>query len=124
MVVFAITLVAALHNPRGWGVRLYGGLTAAAALAGAGFSLRQLWLQSLPEDRVPSCGPPADYLFDALPMKEALSMLLQGDGNCAEVTWSMLGISIAGWALVSFFIIVSAALVVLFRPREQPETGR
>jgi len=97
-----IALAAFIHNPGRKGLRLYGAATCVSALVGAGFSIRQLWLQSLPENLVPACGPPAEYLFDALPLMEALPMLLSGDGNCAEVQWSLFGISIPGYTLIAF----------------------
>ena len=95
-------LIAALHNPARRGQRLYNSLGMLTALGGAGFSLRQLWLQSLPKDQVPACGPPAEYLFDALPFKEALGLMFRGDGNCAEIQWSLFGISIPGYTLMAF----------------------
>jgi disulfide bond formation protein DsbB len=97
-----VLLAAAIHNPgrdRQW---IYSGLGILTALAGAGFSTRQLWLQSLPKDLVPACGPPAEYLFDALPFREALGLLFRGDGNCAEIQWSLFGISIPGYTLMAF----------------------
>lgn len=122
MVVAVITLIAVLHNPGTVGTRIYGGLTLAAALGGAGFAVRQLWLQSLPPERVPACGPPADYLFDAFPLRDALAMLLQGDGSCAEVDWSLFGLSLAGWALLAFTAIAIAAAVQLFRVSQKRNT--
>ncbi|MBQ0719626.1 MAG: disulfide bond formation protein B [Gammaproteobacteria bacterium] len=97
-----LALLAVLHNPANKGQKRYAGAIGLSALAGAGFSLRQLWLQSLPEEKVPACGPPADYLFDALPIAEALPMLLSGDGNCAEVQWTFLSLSIPAWTLLAF----------------------
>ena len=97
-----IALLAFAHNPANKGQKRYAAATSLSALAGAGFSIRQLWLQSLPEEKVPACGPPADYLFDALPISEALPMLLSGDGNCAEVQWTFLSLSIPAWTLVAF----------------------
>lgn len=94
-----IGLLAFLHNR---GQRLYGALISLSALGGAFFSSKQLWLQSLPEDQVPACGPPAEYLFDVFSFSEALGMLLRGDGNCAEIQWTMLGLSIPGWTLICF----------------------
>ena len=44
-----LALAAAIH---GGGVRIWSGLVRAAAI-GSGFSMRQLWLQSLPPDEVP-----------------------------------------------------------------------
>ena len=97
-----IALLAFAHNPASKGQKRYAAATSLSALAGAGFSIRQLWLQGLPEEKVPACGPPADYLFDALPIAEALPMLLSGDGNCAEVQWTFLSLSIPAWTLVAF----------------------
>lgn len=125
IVVAAITALAALHSPGALGTRVYSGLTLVAALGGAGFAVRQLWLQSLPPERVPACGPPANYLFDAFPLRDALAMLLQGDGSCAEVSWSLLGLSLAGWALLAFIAIGITALAQLLRaaPKSNKGTG-
>lgn len=95
-------LLAFLINPRTTGRRIFGGLGILFALIGSAFSMRQLWLQSLPEDQVPACGPDIGYLLDNFPLMDALSVLLRGDGNCAEVVWTFLGISIPGWTLVAF----------------------
>ncbi|MDG1694189.1 MAG: disulfide bond formation protein B [Porticoccaceae bacterium] len=103
--IIAIALVcttAVLHNPRQYGQKIYAGLSTLLALIGGYFSIKQLWLQSLPEDKVPACGVPVDYLFDVFSLLEAISHLLKGDGNCAEVQWQLLGISMPGWVLVTF----------------------
>ena len=84
-------------------------------MGGSFFSIKQLWLQGLPEDQVPACGPPVDYLFDAFSVSEAISMLLRGDGNCAEVQWQLLGLSMPGWVLVSFIGLAGVGLLQLLR---------
>ena len=113
--VGVIFLVSGLHNPAVTGQRIYAGLATLAALGGSFFSIKQLWLQGLPEDQVPACGPPVDYLFDAFSASEAISMLLRGDGNCAEVQWQLLGISMPGWVLVSFIALAIVGLFQLLR---------
>jgi disulfide bond formation protein DsbB len=103
--VIAIALVCAFavwHNPEQRGQKTYASISTILALIGSYFSLKQLWLQSLPEDQVPACGVPVDYLFDVFSLSEAISHLLKGDGNCAEVQWQLLGLSIPGWVLVVF----------------------
>jgi len=60
------------------------------------------WLQSLPEDQVPACGPSLEYMVDALPINEIITVLLRGNGNCAEVSWSFLSLSMPAWLLVFF----------------------
>ena len=113
--VGVIFLVSGLHNPAATGQKIYAALAAIAAFGGSFFSIKQLWLQGLPEDQVPACGPPVDYLFDAFSASEAISMLLRGDGNCAEVQWQLLGISMPGWVLVSFIGLAGVALFQLIR---------
>ena len=108
----AVALLAFVHNR---GLRIYGALTALSALGGAFFSGKQLWLQSLPEDQVPACGPPAEYLFDVFSFNEALGMLLRGDGNCAEVQWTLLGLSIPGWTLLCFLALAALGLWQVIR---------
>jgi len=99
-----------LHNPR-WGI--YPLLTALAALVGGGFAVRQLWLQSLPADQVPACAPNINYMIDEFPASEVLLAMTRGTGDCAAVDWSLLGISIAGWALLGFAAIVVLAVAQL-----------
>jgi len=113
--VGVIFLVSALHNPLPKGQKIYAALVAATATIGGYFSIKQLWLQNLPEDKVPACGPPVDYLFDAFSASEAISMLLRGDGNCAEVQWQLLGLSMPGWVLLSFIGFAGVAIFQLLR---------
>lgn len=82
--------------------RLYLLSVLGSIILGAVFAIRQLYLQSLPDELVPSCAPDLDYLLDTLPVFEVLMIAIQGDGNCAEVMWQFLGISIPGWLLISF----------------------
>jgi disulfide bond formation protein DsbB len=95
-------LVAALHNPAALGRRLYAGLTLLAALAGVGVAGRHVWLQHLPPDEVPSCGPGLDYWMDTFPFQEVVQKVLHGSGECAKVDWVMLGLSLPEWTLAMF----------------------
>ena len=89
--------VSLAHNPR-WGIYpLLGGL---CTLVGGGFSIRQLWLQSLPKDQVPACGPDLTYMLEAFPLSEVLAAMTSGTGDCAEVSWSLLGFKYSRLAVV------------------------
>ena len=112
-----IALAFFLHNPATTGSRIYSAIMTLLAAGGGFFAIKQLWLQSLPEDRVPACGPPADYLFEVFSFNEALSMLLQGDGNCAKVQWTLFGISIPGWTLAAFIFFFLTSLWLLARKK-------
>lgn len=115
ILVGLIALLAFLHNPGKLGRRIYAFVGILAAAVGGAFSSRQLWLQSLPEDQVPACGPSLEYMLDAYPFMQALEVLLQGDGNCAKVDWSLFGISIAGWTLVAFVGLIVINLFQIAR---------
>jgi disulfide bond formation protein DsbB len=92
---------------------IYPLLTAGSAVAGAGFSIRQLWLQSLPPEQVPACGAPIDYQIQNFPLLDVLRAMTEGTGDCAQVDWSFLGLSFAGWALVGFLLILAVAVAQL-----------
>ncbi len=85
------------------------------AIAGGGVSARHVWLQNLPEDQVPTCGPGLSYMFEALPLAEAFSVLFAGDGNCANVVWRFLGLSIPAWTLVAFTGLVLFHVWIIIR---------
>ncbi|MBU2711883.1 disulfide bond formation protein B [Zooshikella harenae] len=114
-----ICLLASIHNPGNTGYRIYAGLSALIAGTGIGIASRQVWLQSLPPDQVPECAPPLDVLIDMLPWQELLTVLFTGTGDCAEVQWTFLGLSIPGWSLIAFIGFFCFALFELFRQRSK-----
>jgi disulfide bond formation protein DsbB len=111
-----IALLGALLGPGALGTRLLAGLGLLAALAGAGVAGRQVWLQSLPADRVPACGPGLDYMVQNFPLSKTLAMVLRGSGECAENAWQFLGLGIAAWALVWFALLAGLSVYLLLRP--------
>jgi protein dithiol:quinone oxidoreductase len=114
-----IALLGALHNPPYWGRRVYAALCGLAAWAGAAIAARHVWLQHLPADQVPACGPSLDYMLDNLPFRDTLSIVLAGDGNCAVIDWTFLGFSIPEQTLALFSV---ALLVCLWQTvRTYPE---
>ncbi len=94
--------VAALHAPRGAGARVYAVLGALAALTGMGISGWHVRLQNLPPAEVPACGPGYDYIMDAFGPFEGLRMIFTASGECAEINWSFLGLSMPGWVFLWF----------------------
>lgn len=107
-----VALLGALHNPGLVGKRLYATLIGLLALGGGAVASRQVWLQHLPADQVPECGPGLDYMLDAFPLNKTLELVFKGSGECAVVEWTFLGFSIAEWMLVVFagFLIYALAL--------------
>jgi protein dithiol:quinone oxidoreductase len=114
--VMAIFLVGAIHAPRRAGTAVYAALTILFALGGAATAARQVWLQHLPKDKVPACGPDLFFMLQNLPLSRTLQKLFYGSGECAAVDWSFLGLSIAGWSLAWFSAFVLYALLLAVRP--------
>jgi protein dithiol:quinone oxidoreductase len=105
-----IALLGALHNPSSWGRRMYSALCGLSAIAGAAIAARHVWLQHLPADQVPACGPGLEYMLENLPFGEMWSTLLAGDGNCAEIQWTFLGFSIPEQTLAVFGVVILICL--------------
>jgi len=105
-------LVAAAHGPGRAGAVAYGILLTAITVTGAAIAGRHVWLQNLPKDQVPECGPGLAYMLDRFPLSQALQKILAGSGECAEAGWKMLGLTIAGWSLV-WFVLLGAFSVYL-----------
>ena len=108
--ILFIFAVAALHGPMRRGSIAYCIAATIAALGGLGVAARHVWLQHLPADQVPACGPDLFYMAENLPFGRMLEKLLMGSGQCAEVHWKFLGLSIAEWSLAWFAALACYAL--------------
>lgn len=115
ILVGLFALLAFIHKPRALGRRVYAALSMLAAVAGGVVASRHLYLQSLPEDQVPACGPGLEYMFNTFPFIEAVAVLFRGDGNCAEVDWTFLGLSMPGWVLIAFIALFAVNAWQLLR---------
>ncbi len=111
-----IALVGAFLARGRLATRVLAALGLVAAGLGAGVAGRQVWLQSLPADRVPACGPGLDYMVQNFPLLKTLSMVLRGSGECAENAWQFLGLGIAAWALLWFALLAALSVYLLWRP--------
>lgn len=111
-------LFGALHNPKGWGRWVYALLADCAAVIGALIAGRHVWLQNLPPDQVPACGPTLGYLLEdmGMPLFEVVQMVLKGDGNCAIIDAAWLGLSLPMWTLIGFIGLSLWAMLAVLLP--------
>ena len=93
-------LIAALHNPRDRGARVYAVLIAMAALITAGVAARQLYIQHLPPGAIPSCGAPLSMMLKFMPLTTVIRRVLTGSGECSVVNWRFLGLAMPAWVLI------------------------
>ena len=109
MVVF---LAGFIHGPRRTGAIIYSTLLVIIAAIGAGIATRHVWLQHLPKDQVPECGPGLEYMLNKFPLTQALEKVFRGSGECAEVGWTFLTLSIAEWSLAWFVLLGVLAVYI------------
>ncbi|MDU9396440.1 disulfide bond formation protein B [Pseudomonas sp. zfem003] len=116
IILFGIAcLAAALHNPQFKGRRVYSVLALLFAAGGAATAGRQVWLQGVPADQLPACLPSLEFMMEALPFQEIVKLMLHGTADCAEVTWTLFGMSIPEWSLLAFAGCILFSLYQLLR---------
>ena len=112
-------LLGALHAPRGNVRWIYTGLVLIGALFGLAVAGRHLWIQSLPVDQIPACGPNLGYMMDAFPFAKVLKMVFTGSGECAKVE-PILGLPMPFWTLLWFVLLsILAIRATLQRPTQR-----
>lgn len=118
IVLMIVFLFGALQGPRRTGAIVYSTLLVIVSLVGAGIAARHVWLQHLPKDKVPECGPGLGYILDRFPLISAFEKIFRGSGECAEASWRLLGLSIAEWSLVWFLLLGAYAVFLAAKARK------
>ena len=116
--IILCTLAAAIHNPARNGQMIYAGIALLFTSGGLISGGRHVWLQHLPADKVPECGPGLNYLLDTFPLGQALDMVFRGSGECAEIHWSFLGFALPEMTLAMFVGYSIFCLIQLTRKRD------
>jgi len=111
IIMGTFALIGALHGPGFWGRWTYG----VPILAGAGWGIataaRHVWLQNLPADQVPDCGPGWYFMREYdFPLLDILREAFTGAGECAEVDWYFLGLSMPMWTLI-WYVVLSVLIL-------------
>lgn len=119
IVMGIFTLLAFLINPKAIWAKI---TLMIGALAGIGWSIavaiRHVWLQHLPPDQVPSCGPGLDYWVNTLPIAQVIKEVFRGSGECAEIDWQFLGFSIPELSLAFFSVLAVMIVLALFQAKQ------
>lgn len=112
-----VFLVAGLHAPRGApGRGTYAVLAFLAAAVGMGIAGRHVWLQLNPPP-IPGCGPPLEFMRETMSTTSLVRRVLTGSGDCGNVDWTFLGLSMPAWSLAWFVLLGGFALYAGFRRR-------
>jgi len=114
LIVFAL---AALHGPGRVGERVYAGLIALLSMSGIAVAARHIWIQNLPADQVPACGPGLDYMLETMPLANVLKQLMHGSGECAAKGWTFLTLGIPEWSLLCYLALGVWAVLIATRKK-------
>lgn len=108
-----------VHGSRGAMRFVYGAIVFAGGVWGIATAGRQLWLQSLPPSEVPECGPGFDFMVEYFSWFEAIRSAFVGSGECAEVDWTFLGLSMPGWTFIWYVLLM---LLTVFALKKRKST--
>lgn len=106
-----IFIIAAIQNPKTLGKSIYGLLIFIVSGMGIALAWRQIYLEQIPAAARPACTPSLDFLLNNLPLTKVLSTILTGSGECGEVSWRFLGMSLAEWSLLGFIVLMALGIV-------------
>jgi len=84
------------------------------ACAGLFFASRHLWIQSLPASDVHACVPGLDILFRYFPWQDLAHALFWGSGDCTQISWRFIGLSMPAWSALYFLFICISTSTLLF----------
>jgi disulfide bond formation protein DsbB len=113
--IMIVCIIAVLHGPKRAGERVYAALLLVLSLTGVGVAARHIWIQNLPKDQVPACGPGLDYMLETMPMSNVLKELMHGSGECAEKGWTFLTLGIPQWSLLCYVALGVWGVLIALR---------
>jgi len=111
--VASVCLLGLITNPKKIGAKVIAFFCSLFSILGLIIAGRQVWLQHLPADQVPECGPGLDFMLETFPVMEMLQSVFSGSGECAEVQWLFLSFSMGEWMVAVFFVMTLISLRLL-----------
>ncbi|MEM7054567.1 MAG: disulfide bond formation protein B [Pseudomonadota bacterium] len=108
-------LLGLIHGSRGAARWLYVLVIWAGGVWGLITAGRHIWLQNLPPDQVPDCGPGFAFIQEQDGLAAAIRMAFEGTGDCSLISWQFLGLSMPGWTLVWYAVLMLLSLFALRR---------
>lgn len=104
---------ALLALPRGrWGGFVSVALVLLAAAVTVGVSGRHVYVQSQPPGTFESCGSSLDWMLEINPLVEVVRKVLTAPGDCANIDWTFLGLSMPAWVLAWGLLLGALGLAV------------
>jgi disulfide bond formation protein DsbB len=111
LLLCCIAFIAFVHRGQKLAKVIYALLVGLIALAGMALALRQVWLQHLPPGETPGCGASLSFMYEHMPFDRFFMAVLKGTGDCAEVKWQLINVSLPEWSAIFFGLISVTTLI-------------
>ena len=113
-----VFLIAFIHNPASLFKKIYGVVAIILCFVGIGLASRHIWLQNLPKDQVPECGPDLYFMLETLPFFDVIKKTITGSGSCADISWTFAGLTIPEQTLILFVGLLILSIIQVIRARK------
>ena len=114
-----ISFIAFIHNHNGVMRWIYTSVAGLFGAIGIAVAARHIWLQGLPPDQVPECGPDLSYMLEVFPLGDVIKRIFTGSGQCAEVSWTFLGMTIPQQTLLLFMVLLILIIMAHIQPSKR-----
>ncbi len=114
-----ISFIAFIHNNNGVMRWIYTSVAGLFGAIGIAVAARHIWLQGLPPDQVPECGPDLSYMLEVFPLGDVIKRIFAGSGQCAEVSWTFLGMTIPQQTLLLFMVLLILIIMAHIQPSKR-----
>jgi len=111
-IVFLLAALASRPGARGVAFAVLIALAGLATVATAG---RHVWIQLQPEGSVPACGADLAFMLDLFPLTEVILKVFKAGGECAQVDWTFLGLSMPAWVLALALALTAGGIWINLR---------
>jgi disulfide bond formation protein DsbB len=81
-------------------------------IVGIVFASKHILIQSKWITVPAECGIDLDYMFENFPLTEAFSLLFKGTGDCSEIDWLFLGLTLPQLAFIAYIIFSILTLYI------------
>ena len=85
------------------------------ALLGGAVAVRNVYIQLMPQGLGTKCLPLLESFMDAV------TVLFQATGDCSERNWTLMGLSIPEWSLISFICLIGMSAWLLREKQKEIE---
>ena len=90
-------------------------MLATASITGIVFSGRHIMIQEKWITVPAECGIDLNYMFENFPLTQAMNLLFKGTGDCSNIDWNFIGITLPQLALMGYLLFLTIAIITFLK---------